>query len=65
MSVHDLESAVVQLTKEELATFSRWFEEYLADSWDREIEADILAGRFDDAGKRAKADYNAGRCTPL
>lgn len=65
MNVHDLESAVVQLTKEELATFSRWFEEYLADTWDREIEADILAGRFDHAGKRAQADYHAGRCTPL
>ena len=65
MSVHDLEAAVAQLSKEELARFSQWFEEYVADQWDREIEADILAGRFDAAGKRAKADYDAGRCTPL
>ena len=65
MSVHDLETAVTQLSKEELARFSQWFEEYVADEWDREIEADILAGRFDAAGKRAKADYDAGRCTPL
>ena len=65
MSVQDLETAVTQLPKEELARFSQWFEEYIADKWDRQIEADILAGRFDDAGKRAKADYEAGRCTPL
>ncbi len=65
MSVHDLETAVAELSKEELAGFSRWFEEYVADQWDRQIEADILAGRFDAVGKRAKADYDAGRCTPL
>lgn len=65
MSIQDLETAVTQLSKEELARFSQWFEEYTADAWDREIETDILAGRFDAAGKRAVADYEAGRCTPL
>jgi len=65
MSVQELETAVTQLSKEELATFSQWFQEYIADEWDRQIEADIRGGRFDAAGKRAKADYDAGRCTPL
>ena len=65
MSVQELEAAVTQLPKEELARFSQWFEEYIADEWDRQIEADALVGRFDAAGKRAKADYEAGRCTPL
>ena len=32
---------------------------------DRQIEVDILAGRFDAAGKRAEADFEAGRCKPL
>ena len=65
MSVPELETAVTRLSKEELAVFSRWFEEYAADAWDRQIEADIQTGRFDAAGERAKADYEAGRCTPL
>ena len=65
MSVQDLETAVTRLSKEELTQFSQWFEEYVADAWDRQIEADILAGRFDAAGKRAKADYEVGRCTRL
>jgi hypothetical protein len=65
MSVQELETAVTRLPKEELARFCQWFEEYLAEEWDRQIEADILAGRFDAAGQRAKADYEAGRCTPL
>ena len=65
MSVQELETAITGLSKEELATFSQWFEEYIADKWDQQIETDIRAGRFDLAGKRVKADYEAGRCTPL
>ena len=45
MSIEELKSAVSQLPAEELDRFSRWFEEFLADQWDRRIEADILAGR--------------------
>ena len=65
MSIQDLEAAVTQLSREELARFSQWFEEYVANEWDRRIEADSLAGRFDAEGTRARADYKAGRCTPL
>jgi hypothetical protein len=65
MSVEDLESAISRLSAEELARFSAWFEDFLADRWDRQIEADIKAGRLDAAGKRADEDFEAGRCTPL
>ena len=65
MSLQELESAVTRLPATELATFARWFEEFLADAWDRRIEADIQAGRLDEVGRRADADFEAGRCTPL
>jgi hypothetical protein len=65
MSVEELQTAISDLPAEELARFSRWFEEYLADQWDRKIEADIMAGRLDAAGRRADADFEAGRCTPM
>ena len=65
MSIEELQSAVAQLAAEELDRFSRWFEEFLADQWDRQIEADILAGRLDAAGRRADDQAEAGRCTPL
>ena len=55
----------MQLSKEELASFSQWFDEYRSDKWGEQIEADALAGRFDAAGKQAIADYKAGRCTSL
>ena len=65
MSLDELETAVTNLPAEELAVFARWFEEYLADAWDRRIETDIRAGRLDEAGRQADADFEAGRCKPL
>jgi hypothetical protein len=65
VSLDELETAVSHLPTEDLTVFARWFEEYLADAWDRRIEADIQAGRLDEAGRRADADFDAGRCTPL
>lgn len=65
MSVEQLQSAIAQLPAEELDRFSRWFEEFLEEQWDRQIEADILAGRLDDAGRRADEEFEADGCTPL
>jgi hypothetical protein len=65
MKVEDLQSAVSELTAAQLATFAKWFEEFFADQWDRQIEADILVGRLDAAAKRADEDFESGRCTPL
>ena len=44
MSIEELQTAVSQLSPEELGRFSEWFQEFLADQWDRQIEDDILAG---------------------
>ncbi len=63
MRVQDLELAVSNLSSEELAVFSQWFEEFLADQWDIQIEADILAGRLNAAGKRADNAFQTGLAT--
>jgi hypothetical protein len=65
MKVKDLQTAIAELTAEELASFAQWFEDFIAEQWDRQIEADVLAGRLDGAAKRADEDFEAGRCTPL
>ncbi len=65
MSVDELQDAITHLSAEELDRFSRWLDEYRADLWDKQIEADIAAGRLDEAGRRADEDFEAGRCTPL
>ena len=65
MSTKELELAVKDLPAAEFATFAAWFEEYLADRWDEELERDIAAGRLDALATKARQDYQEGRCTPL
>ena len=65
MSVQELESAVSHLAAEEFAHFQAWFEEFAADAWDRQIEADARAGKLDHLISQADAEFEAGRCTPL
>ena len=65
MTTEQLENAVQSLTAEELNAFSEWFEEFLADRWDAQIEQDVAQGKLDHAAKKADEDFEAGRCTPL
>jgi hypothetical protein len=65
MSVQELENAIRQLSADDFAQLAQWIDEYRADKWDQQIEADIRAGRLDEAGRRADVDFDSGRCTPL
>ena len=46
-AIEELEAAVINLPADKLFQFSQWFEEFMAEQWDKKIEADILAGRLD------------------
>jgi len=63
--VQELEMAVSQLSANELMQFLEWFEEFVADQWDKKIEADILAGRLDASRKRADDEFLGGRASTL
>ncbi len=65
MSLAELETAVARLPPEKLSEFSTWFEEYLADQWDKKFEADLAAGKLDHLAAKADEDFESGRCTPL
>ncbi len=65
MSVQELENAVRSLPREEFARFHAWIEEFAADAWDAQIEADTGAGKLDHLVAQADVDFEAGRCTPL
>ncbi len=45
--VEDLEEQIRQMSAEELADFRRWFAEFDAEVWDRQLERDIQAGKLD------------------
>jgi hypothetical protein len=46
-TVKQLEEALRQLSSEERALFRAWYAEFDADEWDRQLEADVTAGRLD------------------
>ena len=41
----------------ELDEFRRWFDEFDASAWDRQIEQDAAAGKLDQLAADALADY--------
>lgn len=52
-----LEREIKSLSQTELAEFERWFEEYRADLWDKQIEADVQAGKLDKLADEAIAQF--------
>lgn len=63
--IEELENEIRKLSANELASFRRWFVEFDAEAWDRQIEADVRAGKLDAVAEEALKDYRAGRTTPL
>jgi len=59
--VVEIERAVERLGPEELAEFRAWFDEFDADRWDRQFEADVAAGRLDALADEALAESRERR----
>ena len=65
MTITELEQAVTKLSDQELIRFREWFDEYYAEMWDKQIEADANSGRLDDLLAEVDEEYNAGLSKPL
>jgi predicted SpoU family rRNA methylase len=65
MNIEEIESAIAQLPHSEVAKLAKWFEEFLARVWDRQLEQDVEAGRLDALLEQAEKDFEQGRCEPL
>ena len=65
MTVAEISGAVRRLPKRDLAKFRKWFVEYDAAAWDRQLEQDVAAGRLDKLAREALKDLRAGRTTDL
>jgi hypothetical protein len=64
-AVQELQSAVSQLSTDELARFRKWFDEFDAELWDRQFEEDAKSGKLDRLANQAIADFRAGKCKEL
>ena len=63
--VNSLEKAVEALDPSALAEFRRWFAEFDAAAWDRQLEADLTAGKLDALLTEAEDDYRSQPRSPL
>ncbi|EGJ32641.1 MULTISPECIES: hypothetical protein [Moorena] len=64
-SLEEIELAVSQLSREDLAKFRTWFAEFDAANWDRQFETDVVAGRLDALADKALKHLRQGNCTDL
>jgi len=63
--IESIEKAVESLPPVELAEFRRWFAEFDAAAWDRQIEQDASSGKLDGLAAEALADYRTGSVREL
>ena len=59
-NIKSIEKAIEALPPAELAEFRRWFAEFDAAAWDRQLEQDASAGKLDQLANEALADFQAG-----
>jgi len=56
---------VQALGPDELAAFRKWFQEFDAAAWDRQIEDDVRAGKLDALADTALKASTGGKCSEL
>ncbi len=65
LTVQELEKEIARLPLDELARLRAWFDEYDAQVWDKQFEADAESGKLDRFANRAIADYKSGKYSEL
>ena len=65
MSVTDIKQAIDHLSLQERAELNRQLYGWEDDEWDRQMQADAQAGKFDALVRRAQSEASSGHLTPL
>lgn len=63
--IEKLEQQIRDLSDQELADLRKWFAEFDAEVWDRQMEADAASGKLDRLAEKALRDHAEGRTKPL
>ncbi|HVW08944.1 MAG TPA: hypothetical protein VHC90_10195 [Bryobacteraceae bacterium] len=61
--VEKIEGEIAELCPTDLAAFRRWFAEFDATVWDRQMDADAINGKLDALAEKALEDHASGRST--
>jgi hypothetical protein len=61
--VESIEGDIQKLSDDELADLRQWFAAFDAETWDRQFEDDVRAGKLDKQAEWALRDHAAGKTT--
>jgi hypothetical protein len=64
-TVVEIEKALQTLPVDDARKVAGWLQAYLDETWDKQIDGDIAAGRLDKLWDNAKTEIAAGRVKPL
>ncbi|MBB3607174.1 hypothetical protein [Rhizobium sp. BK602] len=63
--LEQIEKNVTELGPEDFKAFAEWFETLQASRWDKQMEADVAAGKLDRLADKALADFRIGKTKAL
>lgn len=63
--LEEFKQFVSSLDPKDVRKLTEWMDEYNAELWDQQIEADAKAGKFEDLAARALANHKAGKTRAL
>ena len=63
--VEAIEQQIEKLSPDELAAFRRWYAAFDAETWDRQFEADVKAGKLDVFAEKALRAHTSRQSKPL
>jgi hypothetical protein len=64
-TVAEITAAVKRLPRRDFARFRRWFIDYDAAEWDRQLESNLGTGRLNPLIHEARCDHQRGRTRAL
>jgi hypothetical protein len=65
LTIQELEKEIARLPSEELARLRAWFDEFDAQAWERQFEADANSGKLDQLANEAIIDFKSGKYREL
>ena len=64
-TINEIKDAILKLPEDEAWLVHDWLVEHCSDLWDKQIERDVKAGKWDKMVREAHEEYDSGKCTEL
>ena len=65
IAIEKIENEIINLPQDQLRKFRAWYEAFDSNTWDEQIEHDVVTGKLDALANAAIADHKTGKPTNL